>query len=113
MNVGLNISQPIALSEKANEQDSLQVKSVITNNSKSPVFIEGSFSITFAKGSANKVGQKDFKGKIAPKGKLEVFAHLYVQETETAKVTVTVKVNKRTVGSKSANILVKPFYQYY
>lgn len=113
MNIGLNISQPIALSEKANEQDSLQVKSVITNNSKSSVFVEGSFSITFAKGSANKVGQKDFKGKIAPKGKLEVFAHLYIQETETAKVTVTVKVNKRTVGSKSANILVKPFYQYY
>ena len=113
MNVGLNISQPIALSEKANEQDSLLVKSVITNNSKSAVFVEGSFSITFAKGSANKVGQKAFKGKIPPKGKLEVFAHLYVQETETTKVTVTVKVNQKTVGSKSANILVKPFYQYY
>lgn len=113
MSIGLDISQPIALSEKANEQDSIQVRSVITNNSKSSVFVEGSFSITFAKGSANKVGQKDFKGKIAPRGKLEVFANLYVQETETAKVTVTVKVNKRIVGSKSANILVKPFYQYY
>lgn len=111
MNVSLDISTPVALTERANEQDILQVQSVITNNSDSPVVVSGAFYVTFAKGSNNKTGQKrSFWGKIAPKGKLEVFADLNVVEDETAKVSVTVKVNKKNIGSKSANIQLKPFY---
>ena len=111
MNVSLDIGTPIALTERANEQDIIQVQSVITNNSDSPVIVSGAFSVTFAKGSKNKIGQKrSFWGKISPKNKLEVFADLNIIEEETAKVSVTVIVNKKNIGTKSANIQLKPFY---
>lgn len=111
MNVNLDISVPVALSERANEQDILQVQSVITNNSNLSVTVSGSFSASFAKGSKNKIGQKKtFKGKIAPKSKMEVFADLNVVEEESTKVSVSVKVNQKTIGTKSAIIQLKPFY---
>lgn len=101
----------MALSERADDQDNFRIQSVITNNSDSPVNVTGAFSISLAKGSKNKVGQKrSFWGKIAPKGKMEVFVDLNVIEEETAKVTVSVKVNKKPIGAKSVNIPLKPFY---
>ena len=109
--VSLDISTPIALSERANDQDIIQVQSVITNNSDTPVNVSGSFSVNFAKKSKNKVGQKrSFWGKIAPKGKMEVFVDLNVIEEETAKVSVTVKVNQKNIGTKTTNLQLKPFY---
>ena len=111
MNVNLDISVPIALSERANEQDVLRVQSVITNNSNLSITVTGSFFANFAKGSKNKISQKKtFKGKIAPKSKMEVFADLNVVEEESTKVSVSVKVNQKTIGTKSATIQLKPFY---
>ena len=110
-NVNLDISVPVALSERANEQDILRVQSVITNNSNLSVTVSGSFAAHFAKSSKNKIGQKkSFKGKIAPKSKMEVFADLNVVEEESTKVSVSVKVNQKTIGTKSAIIQLKPFY---
>jgi len=111
VSVSLDISSPMALSERADDQDNFRIQSVITNNSDSPVNVTGAFSISLAKGSKNKVGQKrSFWGKIAPKGKMEVFVDLNVIEEENAKVTISVKVNKKAIGSKTANIPLKPFY---
>ena len=111
MNVNLDISSPIALSERANEQDIMRIQSVITNNSNVSVTVSGSFSANFAKGSKNKIGQKKtFKNKIAPKSKLEVYADLNVIEEESTKVSVSVKVNQKPIGTKSAIIQLKPFY---
>ena len=65
--ISLDISLPVALSERANEQDVQRVQSVITNNSNSSITVSGSFSANFSKGSKNKIGQKKtFKNKIAP-----------------------------------------------
>ena len=110
-NVSLDISLPVALSERANEQDELRIQSVITNNSNLSVIVSGAFYANFAKGSKNKIGQKKtFRGKIAPKSKLEVFVDLNVVEEETAKVSVSVKVDQKAFGTKSAVIQLKPFY---
>lgn len=110
-NVSLDISLPIALSERANERDELRIQSVITNNSNLTVIVTGAFYANFGKGSKNKIGQKKtFKGKIAPKSKLEVFVDLNVVEEETTRVSVSVKVDQKSIGSKSAVIQLKPFY---
>ena len=109
--VNLDISSPVALSERANEQDELRIQSVITNNSNLSVIVSGTFYANFAKGSKNKIGQKKtFRGKIAPKSKLEVFVDLNVVEEETTKVSVSVKVDQKAFGTKSAVIQLKPFY---
>lgn len=109
--VSLDIGTPTALSARANEQDEVRIQSVITNNSDSPVVVSGSFSANFAKGSKNKIGQKKtFKNKIAPKGKLKVFVDLNVVEEESAKVSVSVQVNQKPFGTKTAVIQLKPFY---
>ena len=111
MNVSLDISLPVALSERANEQDELRVQSVITNKSNRPVVVSGSFTASFAKGSKNKIGQKrTFKNKIAPKGKLKVFVDLNVVEEESSRISVSVQVNEKPYGTKSAVIQLKPFY---
>ena len=111
MNVSLDISLPIALSERANEQDELRIQSVITNNSDLPIIVSGFFYANFAKDSKNKFGQKKtFWHKIAPNSKQEVFADLIVVEEEAAKVFVSVKVNQKPFGAKSAMIQLKPFY---
>lgn len=111
MNVSLDIGQPTALSERANEQDELRISCVITNNSDAPINMSGAFSATFAKGSRNKIGQKrSFWGRIAPKGSKEVFVDLIVVDEGSAKVSITVKANQKPVGTKSANIHVIPFY---
>lgn len=110
-NVSLDISVPVALSERANEQDEMRIQSVITNNSNLSVVVTGAFYANFAKGSKNKLGQKKtFKGKIAPKSKLEVFVDLNVVEEETTRVSISVKVDQKTIDSKSAVIQLKPFY---
>lgn len=110
-NVSLDISLPVALSDRANEQDEIRIQSVITNNSNLSVVVTGAFYANFAKGSKNKIGQKKtFRGKIAPKSKLEVFVDLIVVEEETTRVSVSVKVDKKSIGSKSAVIQLKPFY---
>ena len=111
MNVSLDISAPEAISERANEHDELQIKSVITNNSDSQVIVSGFFYANFAKDSKNKFGQKKtFWYKIAPNSQREVFVDLIVVEEETAKVFVSVKVNQKPFGVKSAVIQLKPFY---
>lgn len=113
MNVSLDISAPEAVSEKANEHDELRIKSVITNNSDSQVIVSGFFYANFAKDSKNKFGQKKtFWHKIAPNSKLEVFADMIVVEDEAAKVFVSVKVNQKPFGAKSAVIQLKPFYSF-
>lgn len=113
MNVSLDISLPEAVSERANEQDELRIRSVITNNSNSSVTVSGSFSVNFAKDSKNKIGQKKtFWSKIAPKSKSEVFVDLNVVEEESTKVSVSVKVNQKSIGTKSAIIQLKPFYPF-
>ncbi len=112
--LNISISSPMALSEKADEHDILRIQSEITNNSKLPIVVSGSFVVAFAKGSANKVDEsqtKPFKNiSIAPKSKLKVFASIHVENEETAKATVTVKSEQKTIGTRSANILFKPFY---
>lgn len=110
-NVSLDISLPIALSERANEQDELRIQSVITNNSDLPVLVSGFFYANFAKDSKNKFGQKKtFWHKVAPKCQYEVFTDMIVVEEENLKVFVSVKANKKTFDTKSAVIQLKPFY---
>ena len=111
MNVSLDISLPVAISERANEQDAFRVQAVITNKSNLPVDVSGSFSASFAKGSKNKIGQKKtFKNQIAPKSKLKVFVDLNVFEEESTRISVSVQVNEKPFGTKSAVIQLKPFY---
>ena len=111
MQVSLDISTPVALAERANDEDELRIQSVITNNSDIPITVSGAFSASLGKNSQNKMGQKKtFKGKIAPKGKMEVFVDLHVVEEETARISVSVKVNQKSMGTKSATLQLKPFY---
>lgn len=110
-NVNLDVSLPEAISERANEQDELRIRSVITNNSDSQLIVTGAFSAKFAEGSNNKFGnKKSFWIKIAPNSQREVYADLIVEEEETVKVYVSVKVNQESYGTKSAVIQLKPFY---
>ena len=110
-NVKLDIGLPEAVSERANEQDELRIRSVITNNSDSQLIVTGAFSAKFAEGSNNKFGNKrSFWVKIAPNSQREVFADIIVEEEETVKVYISVKANQDSYGTKSAVIQLKPFY---
>lgn len=109
-NVSIDIGLPEAVSERANEQDEFRVRSVITNNSNSSVIVTGIFYASFANGSKNKFGKYSFWQKIAPNSQKEIFADLIVVDEESVKVSVSVKVDKKTYGTKSAVIQLKPFY---
>lgn len=109
-NVSIDIGLPEAVSERANEQDEFRVRSVITNNSNSSVIVTGSFYASFANGSKNKFSKYSFWQKIAPNSQKEIFADLLVVDEESVKVSVSVKVDKKTYGTKSAVIQLKPFY---
>lgn len=109
--VSLDIGMPEALSERANEHDELRIRSVITNNSDMPVIVMGYFDASFAKGSNNRFEKKNFWHKIAPNSKKEVFADLIVEEKEETKVFISVIVDKKNYGIKSAVIQLKPFYE--
>ena len=109
--VSLDIGMPEALSERANEHDELRIRSVITNNSDMPVIVMGYFDASFAKGSNNRFEKKNFWHKIAPNSKKEIFADLIVEEKEETKVFISVIVDKKNYGIKSAVIQLKPFYE--
>lgn len=110
-NASLEISAPVTISERANEQDELRISSIITNNSDSEVIVSGAFSAKFADGSNNRFGnKKSFWYKMAPNSQREVFADLIVVEEETVKMYISVTVNQKPYGTKSTVMQLKPFY---
>ncbi len=110
-NASLEISAPVSISERANEQDELRISSIITNNSDSEIIVSGAFSAKFADGSNNKFGnKKSFWHKMAPNSQREVFADLIVVEEETVKIYISVTVNQKPYGTKSTVMQLKPFY---
>ena len=110
MSVNLDISSPIALSEKANDQDLIRIQSVITNNSASPIAVSVNFSAKFGKES-NSIDSKAYSSAtIAPKAQKEFYVDLKVLEAESVKVSVSVRANQKQFGTKSSTIELKPFY---
>ena len=111
MGVNLDISSPIALSEKANDQDLIRIRSVITNNSDSPITVSVNFSIKFGKKSNSISSKANSSATIAPKAQKDFYVDLKVLEAESTKVSVSVRANQKQVGTKSSIIELKPFFE--
>lgn len=76
-----------------------------------PVIVMGYFDASFANGSNNRFEKKNFWHIIAPNSKKEVFADLIVEEKEETRVFISVIVDKKNYGIKSAVIQLNPFYE--
>lgn len=107
----VDFGAPAKTTEYANADNLLTVKSTVSNNSNASVKVSVSFATpTFEKGSKNSVvSDLNFGETLAPAEKKEFVLTFRVENLETIKLTMTVKANQRLVGSKSANIVLKPF----
>ena len=111
ISVSLDIGAPIALSERANEQDEVRIQSVITNNSDSPISVSVYFSAKFSKNSKNSMASKAYSSaKIAPGAQKEFYVDLKVIEAESVKVSASVKANQKQMGAKASTFELKPYY---
>jgi hypothetical protein len=106
------IGIPAKTSEYANTSDLLTVKSFVTNLTDMPAKISVVFSVplSFAEGTKNRIVSNLTQEEIlAPKEKKEYSISFHVEDLETVKLTMTVKANHSFVGSKSADIILKPY----
>lgn len=107
----LDFGAPAKTSEYANADNLLTVKSTVSNNSDTSVKVSVAFATpAFNEGSKNSVvSDLSFEETLAPAEKKEFILTFRVENLETIKLKMTVKANQRLVGSKSANIVLKPF----
>lgn len=110
-NVQLTIEPPFCVTEFANDKDIVTVKTVVTNDSDSEVFVSAYFSAKFAEGSKNTTASKVYSTAKIPSGEQKEFSvDLKVIESEDVKVVVSVSANKNKYGHKSSVIAVKKFF---
>lgn len=107
----ISFEAPSKTSDRADDHDLLLVKTVVTNNSETPVKVSVVFaSPSFRNGSSNRlVSMFNDEVTLSPGEKRSFTMTFKVFELETLKTSVTVKSNQRTVGTKTSNIVLKPF----
>ena len=112
-NVLFEIGIPTKTSEYANTNDIVTVKSYVINRTDAPAKISVVFSVptTFGEGTKNRIVSNltTEEETLAPKEKKEYSIAFHVENLETVKLTLTVKANHSFAGSKSADIVLKPY----
>lgn len=106
------IGIPTKTSEYADTNDLLMVKSFVTNLTDAPAKISVVFSVpsSFGEGTKNRIiSDLTLVETLAPKEKKEYSVSFHVENLETVKLTLTVKTEHSSVGSKSADIVLKPY----
>ena len=112
-NVGtLEFSTPSKASEYAGSNNQLKVRTIVTNKTDTPQTIAVTFAApVFQSGSKNSLasGLSTQEATLAVGERREFSITFKVNERETVKTSVTVRAAQQPIGTKSANIELKPF----
>lgn len=107
----IEFNAPYKATEYAGADNSLRVKTIVTNKTDEPVKVSVSFALTFQSGSKNSLSS-DLSPKdatLSPGEKKEFSITFKVNERESVKTSVTVKAGQQSIGTKTSNIVLKPF----
>lgn len=108
----LDFSTPSKVTEYAGSDNHLKVKTIVTNKSDTPQKVQVTFSSPmFQKGSKNGlVSDLSTQEATLSAGEKKEFTIVFkVNKRETVKTSVTVKTGQQTIGTKAADIELKPF----
>lgn len=107
----IEFSAPSKASEYAGADNSLRVRTIVTNKTDAPAKVSVVFAVNFRSGSKNSLAS-DLSAKeatLAPGERKEFSITFKVNERETVKTSVTVKTGQQSIGTKASNIELKPF----
>jgi hypothetical protein len=108
----LDFSAPSKATEYAGSDNHLKVKTIVTNKSDKPQKVSVTFaSPVFQSGSKNSLASdlSNQEATLSVGEKKEFSITFKVNERETVKTSVTVKIGQQTIGTKTSNIELKPF----
>ena len=107
----VDFTVPSKVTEYAGADNSLRVKTTVTNKTDAPVKVSVSFAPTFKSGSKNSIlGDRSAKeATLSPGERKDFFIVFKVIEKETVRTSVTVKIGQQTIGTKPSNLELKPF----
>ncbi len=108
----LDFTAPFKATEYASSDNHLKVRTIVTNKSDNPQKVSVIFtSPVFQSGSKNSLASdlSNQEATLLAGEKKEFFITFKVNERETVKTSVTVKVGQQTIGTKTSNVELKPF----
>lgn len=107
-----DFTAPSKAVEYAGSDNHLKVSTTVTNKSDTPQKVSVTFaSPVFQSGSKNSLASdlSSQEATLSAGEKKEFFIIFKVNERETVKTSVTLKVGQQTIGTKSSNVELKPF----